>query len=223
MKYPSSWLNGSSKGEAIACELRLQIIHGTIQQGDILSENRIAAEFGASRSPVREAFKTLAGEGLISLQRMGASVNGMTLKDLHELYDVRYLIESFAWQRLAQQHPETHITKLQQIIDKMELAGKHNDAAEFALQDLAFHEVIITAANHTRILHLWRSIRQIVMAVMLITTESVLAQGEKRVNEVITKHSKLLEGFRSGDPIRISAEVEHYFVDSHLTLKQSIR
>lgn len=222
MKYPESWLTGSSKGEAIACELRLQIICGTIRHEEVLSENRIAMEFNVSRSPVREAFKVLASEGLITLQRMGAIVNGMTQKDLHELYDVRYLIERFAWQRLTQQDHDSYITKLQHIIDKMELACKYNDAAEFALQDLAFHEVIIAAADHTRILHLWRSIRQIIMAVMLITTEAVLAEGEERVNEVINKHRKLLEGFKTSDSALISAEVEQYFTDSHLTLKHSI-
>lgn len=67
LHYPSAWLLGMSLGEKIASELRLQIINGTIPTGEILSENRIAADFGTSRSPVREAMKSLSNEGLIRL------------------------------------------------------------------------------------------------------------------------------------------------------------
>lgn len=221
MQYPSSWLKGSSLGESIAAELRLQIIAGIIKPGAVLSENRIAADFGTSRSPVREALKTLSGEGLITLQRMGAVVNGLSLQDVDELYDVRYLIESFASQQVAED-PEALIAPLAQIIDKMELAGKHRDIVEFAYQDLCFHETIIVGAKHTRILHLWTSIRQIVMTVMLITTREVLSQDEDKIDYVIGKHRKLLEGLKSRDAGIIGRNVEEYFADSHRTLHTSI-
>lgn len=222
MKFPSSWLKGSSLGESIASELRLQIISGFIKPDTVLSENRIAADFGASRSPVREALKTLSNEGLITLQRMGAVVNGLQVQDIEELYDVRYLIESFAWKRLASEDSAPLILQLRQIIDKMELAGKHRDVVEFAYQDLSFHEMIITAAHHTRIWHLWLSIRQIVMTVMLITTEQVLSQDDYKVNYVVNKHRKLLAGLESKDPHIIASNVEEYFEDSIQTLHTSI-
>lgn len=115
MRYPSAWLEGNSLGELIVSDLRLQIIDGTIARGEILSENKIAAQFKSSRSPVREAFKTLSNEGLISLERMGAVVLGLSSKDKDELYDVRYLIESFVQENLAKQLPYDLLTKLQQI------------------------------------------------------------------------------------------------------------
>ncbi|MEF2969198.1 GntR family transcriptional regulator [Paenibacillus sp. M1] len=223
MKFPSSWLKGGSLGEFIACELRLQIINGTIKPGEVLSENRIAAEFGTSRSPVREAMKTLSGEGLITLQRMGAVVNGLQIQDIEELYDVRYLIESFAWQRFAEGDPGQGIAQLNQIIDKMALAAKYLDIVEFAYQDLAFHELIIISAKHLRILHLWNSIRQIVMTVMLITTEEVLSEGEQKIDYVVEKHRKLLNGLELRDPAVIAARVEEYFADSRNTLHRSIK
>lgn len=223
MKFPSSWLKGSSLGEFIACELRLQIINGTIPHGTVLSENRIAAEFSASRSPVREALKTLSSEGLITLQRMGAVVNGLQVKDIEELYDVRYLIESFSWRRLASADPTPIIAKLHQIVDKMELASKYRDVVEFAYQDLTFHEHIITAANHARLMHLWSSIRPIVMTVMLITTEEVLSEGEAKINYVVEKHRKLLKELQSQNPAVIAAGIEEYFADSIHTVHTSMK
>jgi GntR family transcriptional regulator, gluconate operon transcriptional repressor len=222
MQYPPAWLQGASLGESIACELRLQIINEKIKPGEILSENRIAAEFGTSRSPVREALKSLSGEGLIRLERMGAVVIGLNLKDVEELYDVRYLIESFAQQKLAGGNHERLILNLEQIIDKMKLAVKYNDFVDFAYQDFSFHEAIISEAKHTRIQHLWNSIRHIVMTVILITTEKGFDSGEERMNWVAEKHRSVVEGLRSGDAETIRKVVQEYFEDSGETLIRSL-
>nr|WP_154960413.1 GntR family transcriptional regulator [Paenibacillus xylanexedens] len=221
MQFPSSWLQGASRGEAIACELRLRIINGTLRPGEILSENRIAADFDSSRSPVREALRTLSNEGLIRLERMGVVILGLNMKDVEELYDVRFLIESFVQQRLAADVPPALITQLSNIIDKMQLAGKHQDAVEFAYQDLTFHETIVEAASHSRISHLWKSIRYVVMTVMLLTTRRVFAQGEPKVSAVIEKHRSLATALESGDKALIQHGVRTYFKDSGQTLHES--
>ncbi|WP_054958287.1 GntR family transcriptional regulator [Paenibacillus dakarensis] len=221
MKYPATWLQGVSLGEAITCELRLQIINGTIKPGEKLSENRIAHAFEASRSPVREAMKTLSNEGLIRLERMGAVVIGLSLKDVEELYDVRYLIDSFV-QAHVFKNPHPDLTgHLEQIIDRMELAAKHRDAIEFSYQDLSFHEKIIKEAGHKRIFHLWKSIRPLVMTTMLITTEQIFSSGEDKIRYVIDKHIKLVQEMNSFDPQRIQTAVQHYFDDSRATLYQA--
>ncbi|MDO3408295.1 GntR family transcriptional regulator [Saccharibacillus sp. CPCC 101409] len=222
MQYPSAWLQGASLGESIASRLRLQIINEEIKPGEVVSENRIAESFGTSRSPVREALKMLAGEGLIRLQRMGAVVVGLSLEDVKELYDVRYLIESFAQQRLAGRDNGALTAQLEQAIDKMKLAVKYGDYEEFAYQDLSFHERIVAEAKHTRILHLWNSIRPIVMTVILLTTEKGFRQGEERMNWVADKHRMVVDGLKSGDAAKIREVVQAYFDDSGETLNRSM-
>ncbi|GAB6991631.1 GntR family transcriptional regulator [Paenibacillus pini] len=222
LHYPSAWLLGMSLGEKIASELRLQIINGTIPTGEILSENRIAADFGTSRSPVREAMKSLSNEGLIRLERMGAVVLGLSLTDIEELYDVRFLIESFVQRRLADIDQEPLLSSLYRLIDKMELAVKHRDIADFSYLDLSFHEAMIGAAGHQRILHLWNSIRPVVMTVMLITTEEVFSKGDQKLDQVINKHRKIINALESKQPDIIQRDVEEYFADSRTTLHRSI-
>ncbi|REE68750.1 GntR family transcriptional regulator [Paenibacillus taihuensis] len=222
MRYPSAWLTGVTRGDSIACELRLQIIRGTIKPGEVISENRVAADYGASRSPVREAMKTLGSEGLIRLERMGAVVLGLSMKDLEELYDVRYLIESFAQKRLGEGGHEQVLVHLKQLIDKMELAVKYNDSVEFSHLDFTFHETMIVGAKHTRILHLWKSIRHIVLTVMLITTDEIFSQGEAKLHAVIEKHRTLVRAIETKDAAVIQQVVENYFADSSITLHTSI-
>jgi GntR family transcriptional regulator of gluconate operon len=222
LHYPSAWLQGVSLGESIACELRLQIIKGTIKPNEVISENRIAADFNTSRSPVREALKTLSNEGLIRLERMGAVVLGLSSQDVEELYDVRYLIESFAQQRLASGHHEPLFANLKQIIDKMELAVKYNNSIEFSYLDFCFHEAIIVEAKHRRLLHSWQNIRNIVLTVMFITTEEIFSEGEIKLNAVIEKHRKIVNGLATKDVNIIQQVVKAYFADSYITLHNSI-
>lgn len=147
---------------------------------------------------------------------------GLSMKDVEELYDVRFLIESFVQQRLASADQERLIVKLNQIIDKMELAVKYRDVTDFAFQDLSFHEAIIAAAEHNRIMHLWTSIRQIVMTVMLITTEEIFSEGEDKLRTVIEKHRTIVRGLESKDANKIQQVVQAYFADSRRTLHISL-
>ncbi|MBJ6362429.1 GntR family transcriptional regulator [Paenibacillus sp. GCM10012307] len=224
MHYPASWLKGASRGEVIACDLRMQIIKGVLSANEVLSENRIAADFGTSRSPVREALRVLAGEGLIRLERMGAVVMGLRVQDMDELYDIRYLIESFAQQQLAGSGTalEQLLVRLAQFIDRMELAARHGDVVEFTYQDFNFHDVLIASAGHNRMQHLWNSIRELVRTVMLVTTESVFAGGDDRLADVIGKHRDIIRGLESRDEKIISRVVQNYFVDSRQTLRWSL-
>jgi GntR family transcriptional regulator of gluconate operon len=222
MHYPSEWLQGVSIGESIASELRLQIIRGSIKPGEVISENKAAADFGSSRSPVRDALKALANEGLIRLERMGAVVLGLSSQDVEELYDVRFLIESFAQQRLAAENTDHLLARLQQTIDKMELAAKHRDAVSFARLDFDFHESMIQEAKHARIQHLWKSIRQLVLTVMLITTEEVFSGGDDRIRQVVDKHRSLAEALNSKDVSVVQKVVSDYFSDSRVTLHRSL-
>ena len=222
MQYPLSWLQGLSLGEKVGCELRLRIIDGSIKIGTILSENQISSEFQISRSPVREALKALSNEGLIRLERMGAVVLGLTSQDLEEIQDVRILIETFVLKRLSQHSNEGLIHELKQIIDKMELAAKHQDYVDFSYQDLHFHEVMILAANHTRILHLWKNFRNIVLTVCLLATEKRFTEETHVVGSLIEKHQSIIHALVSKDSDYIQKMIQEHFEDTRKTVSNTL-
>lgn len=134
--YPEKWLSKASTGDRVASELRMRIIAGAIESGTILSENKIAADFSVSRSPVREALKLLASENIIRLERMGAVVIGLTEKEIEEIYDVRLLIETFIFERLGKMDTNDLVRELNKIMEMMKIAIKYHDSDEFSYQDL---------------------------------------------------------------------------------------
>lgn len=222
MQYPMAWLQGASLGEKIACELRLQIISGSITPNTILSENQIASEFGTSRNPVREALRTLAGEGLIRLERMGVVILGMTQKDVEELYDIRFLIETFILERLSQMPCEPLLLTLKQTIDKMEMAAKHNNYEDFSYQDLYFHEIMIVEANHTRMLHLWNNIRYIVLTSLLVATKRRFDAESHEIQPLIDKHKLIVSALVSKDLAHIKQVVHDHFKDTLQSVSKNI-
>ncbi|ASR49323.1 MULTISPECIES: GntR family transcriptional regulator [Paenibacillus] len=222
MKYPTTWLQGATLGERIACELRLQIIRGIQPPGTVLSENQIAADFGTSRSPVREALKVLASEGLLRLERMGAIVIGMTPADMEELFDVRKLIEHFVVQRYVHSDNTGLVTALNRMIDKMEVALKHQDVVEFSLQDFNFHEALVLEAGHTRILHTWNGMRQLILTVMLAATEQRFASNIEESQVTIHKHRTFANALNQGDAQELFEFIEDHYRDTRNAVNDSV-
>lgn len=221
MEFPDE-LKGNTLGEKIASELRLRIIDKRIEAGSVISENNVAEEFKTSRSPVREAFKTLSNEGLIRLERMGAVVIGLSKKDIEEIYDVRFLIESFVIDKLAQNDHQHVVNELNKTLDKMQLAAKHLDYVEFTLQDLYFHEHMIESAQHTRILHLWNNIRYVVFTVLLIATKKRFTERPDEIESLIEKHHLLIEAISSKDDEIINKALQENFTDTRSTVFRTV-
>ena len=142
--YPKKYvLQHLSIGKQLEKELRIRIISQHIQVGEILSENQIAKAYNVSRSPVREALRTLESERLLRLERMGVVILGMSEKDIEEVYDVRLMIESFVMKRLLErENNDTLVKELRKIHEMMHVAIKFQDMDEFSLQDMNFHETI---------------------------------------------------------------------------------
>ena len=78
-------------------QIKAALCKGEIAAGDILSESRLAAELGISRTPIREALRILASEGWVEIRRgIGAYVKSPSSKDIEDLYEVRCLLETLA-------------------------------------------------------------------------------------------------------------------------------
>lgn len=218
MEYPKQLIKNASLGEKIANELRLQIISRKIKRETLLSENQIASQFGTSRAPVREALKVLAGEGLVKLERQGIHVLGLTREDLDEIYDVRFLIESFACKRLSKYFDEEKSFKLGRIIDKMELAAKHQDYVEFSMHDLDFHEEIIRLCEHTRILNMWKHIRAIIFTALLVATKKRFEDDLYYVPQLIDLHQQIIHAIARGDMNEINQMLKIHYTDTFDTV-----
>jgi len=211
--YPTKWLSKASTGERVTSELRMRIISGMIESGTILSENKLAADFGVSRSPVREALKILASENIIRLERMGAVVIGLTEKELQEIYDVRLLIETFVFERLAKMDTDPLLRELSKILEMMKVAIKYRDPDEFSLQDVLFHETIIASINHSYLLMIWTNIKPVMECLILLSMRVRIEHEYEDFTRIIDNHQIYLEAIESRDRALMNKSLHLNFDD----------
>ena len=135
----------------IAAILRKAIYSGEYKSGDELSLTEVAAQLGVSRTPVREAFQVLEGEGLITLRmNKGAIVNTIDRKFIRDIFEMRILLEAEAARRAAENGMDGKI--LESLLDRLYVLRDHIDTvdtAEYAALNQAVHQAIWQAAgNH---------------------------------------------------------------------------
>jgi len=197
--YPQKWLSKASTGDRVAYELRMRILSGLIESGTILSENKLAADFEVSRSPIREALKILASENIIRLERMGAVVIGLPEKEIEEIYDVRLLIETFVFERLIKMDTTTLAMELSKILEMMKIAVKYNDADEFSYQDVIFHETIIQSIGHSYITMIWTNLKPVMEGFILLSMRMRFKEKYEDFTRIIKNHELYIEAIRTKD------------------------
>jgi DNA-binding GntR family transcriptional regulator len=141
--------------EAVADEVRKQILRGDLQPGTKLGETDLAEKFGVSRGPVREALRELAREGLaVDLPRQGTFVTKPTAADLEELYVVREALEDAAARIAISKAHDKDLLRLRQKSAAVDKAYAEQEVAKAWEVDLAFHRALFDLAGNKRMIRM---------------------------------------------------------------------
>lgn len=184
--------------DTVYAEIRHRIADGRYRPGSRLGEESIAEEVGYSRTPVREALRRLAKEGLIDLEpNRGAYVSSWSPEDLQELFSCRALLESYA-ARLAAARIQPHqLLRLRDLADHMTALSNDpspTQLAEIAELNGAFHKLVGEASGNRLLVDLMS--RLIEMPLVMRTFQRYGADHLKRS---MTQHSDLVDALEAGD------------------------
>jgi len=126
-----------------------------------ISENKLAAELGVSRTPVREALKRLETEGIVKRGEAGRfTVAMLTAKDVDEAIDLLLLCDTYMFQRAAKNIDNAGAQILKEAAVSMSQSAAKGDRDGWIAQDKIFHETIMRAANNEMIAEVSRVTRQ---------------------------------------------------------------
>ena len=149
----------STLGSIVTDQLRDHVIHGRFKPGTVLGEVELAAQFGVSRGPIREALQRLVQEGLLRREpRRGISVPILTDADIADLYVAREAIEGAALDAVMSSDRDEVVGDLETIVDRMRAAVADADWVEVADLDMAFHRRIVEAAGSLRLTRLYANV-----------------------------------------------------------------
>lgn len=148
----------------VADPLRRAIIEGVLPPGELLSENRLAAEYGVSRTPVREALRLLMDEELVEmLPGRKVRVAVPRAGNVHEIYDVRLVLEAEAVRRLVHDPAGASICqKMARACDESDRALAKRDLAALAQSNETFHAALVSALRNERLLAQYRAIHNLI-------------------------------------------------------------
>jgi DNA-binding GntR family transcriptional regulator len=181
--------------EAVASALREAILDGVLTPGSWLREAEIAKEMKVSRTPVRDAFRILASEGLVNINaNQGAVVAPMTSDDIIELYVMREALEMLASRLAARRGSQQCLEAFSTLIPQMKKAGKAGNYRELSKLNFDFHAIIRDAAGNR---YLNRSLTQVQNAARRFPDPTLGLPG--RVEESIDEHVALADAISKGD------------------------
>jgi DNA-binding GntR family transcriptional regulator len=176
-------------------ELRRAITAGRLRPGTPIRQEALADELGVSRVPLREALKTLQGEGLVSYRaHRGYFVEELSLDDLREAYRIREILEEEAVRRAVARMTDADVTRLDAAQCEVERAGAAGDVAEMAAANRRFHMMLFELAGMPRLVRLITTLWDSTDAYRSM----YYGEGGNR-ERVIDEHNAVLDALRVRD------------------------
>ncbi len=129
--------------------LENDILSGKYKRGEILTESKLSAELGVSRTPIREALRRLEQEHIIEESGKGSVVIGISEKDLEDIFMIRKSLECQAAALAAQNRTEEQLKSLKETLEFQEFYLSKNDPDQIKLMDSRFHETLYKLSGST--------------------------------------------------------------------------
>lgn len=174
--------------QEVAERLRQQIFAHELPPGTWVDEQTLADEYGISRTPLREALKVLASEGLVTLKpRRGCYVTEISERDLDEIFTVMALLEGQCAQTTAQKATDADLERLRGIHADLEKAAAAGDINGFFEANQAFHLALQEIADNRWLQHAIEDLRRVIK---LSRHHSLFSEG--RLEQSLAEHRGIL-------------------------------
>ena len=195
--------------EEVAELLRQRIFSRELAAGSWIDELKIAKDYGISRTPLREALKVLATEGLITMKvRRGAYVTEVSEQDLTEVYHLLSLLESDAAGVVAAKATEAQLGELKALHQQLEAAARpgKTDREKFFEINERFHMTLLHIANNR-----WRDqmVADLRKVMKLNRHNSLLKTG--RIAESLDEHRAIMSALYARDALATVAAMKAHF------------
>lgn len=196
-------------GEMVYESLRDAIINQVLKPGERLMETDLAEEMGVSRTPVREAIRKLEQEGyVIMIPRKGAYVAGLSIKDIHEVFEIRGALEALAAGLAAERATQEEIEEMERNIVLEASHFESSDLIKTIEVDTKFHELIFKASKNDRLLSMINNLRE---QVQRFRTTTLAVSG--RMKFALEEHRRIVEAIAARD-VQLAQQMAKEHIES---------
>jgi DNA-binding GntR family transcriptional regulator len=183
-----------------------------------ISENKLAAELGVSRTPVREALKRLETEGIVKRGEAGRfTVAMLTSKDVDEAIDLLILCDTYMFQRAAKNIDNAGAQVLKEAAQNMSKCAEQGDRDGWISHDKIFHETVMRAANNEMIAEVSRVTRR---RIQRFWARSV--SGARDLVTCSDEHTEIAQGIIGKDMPAIKKSVEGHLGHLRVNMQEIV-
>lgn len=184
-------------------EIERLIDDGKLLPGDSIDERALAAKFGMSRTPVREAIQQLQVQGLVQIvSRQGIYVSRMSIKSLLGMFELLAEMESVCAKYAARRITDGEIPALLRALNACKLASENDDAEAYDAGNKEFHALIYAAAKNRYVVEQVKLLRRRTQA---YRRHAFLQRG--RMNISFVDHERITKAICAGDSVTAAAEM----------------
>jgi len=195
--------------EATADRIRDEILDGTLPVGTKLNELDLAARYGVSRGPVREALRSLGQLGVVAfVPRRGAFVSSPSETDLEEVYLARDAIETAAARVAITRATDEELVALRPLVREMEVAYEIDEYPTAWAIDMELHRAIVQLGGNSRLLAFFE---QLASQTLLAHRDVTERRGGIVPSPPVGLHRDLVEALIARDEAGVEAAIEAHF------------
>ena len=188
--------------------LKDDICEGRFAPGQWLQENELAERLCVSRSPIREALRQLASDGLVvEIPNKGVFVKKFTQRDIDEIFDMRVMLESYAIRKSRSRMTSARLEKLVDLLGKLERTHLAGDLATYTRTDEALHNRIVELSDNSLVISTYDRVCSMNQQFRVLSLSS-----RKRFDESLEEHRKLVHLLAVGD-VEAACEVNTHHLE----------
>lgn len=204
-----------SLSDQVFLHLENDILSGKYSRGEILTESKLSAEMGVSRTPIREALRRLEQEHLIEETGKGSVVIGITEKDLADIFLIRGQLEGMAAALAAQNRTQDQLNELKEVLELQEFYLSKSDAERIKHMDNQFHSTLYRLSGsmsfYDTLIPLHKKIQKYRM---------VSVQSKSRAAASVEEHRLVFEAILAGDKLLAEKYAKQHVENAYNHIKK---
>ena len=202
--------------EELTESLRKLIVSGELQPGRTVPEKELCELYGVSRTPLREALKVLATDGLVNLEpNRGAWVSRITVEELDELFPVMGALEALAGKLACKHITDDEIAQVRALHDRMFAHYTARELEAYFKLNQQIHETILAAARNATL-----TVQYGTLAARVRRGRYMANMTRERWDQAMKEHEDILDALQARDGGRLAVILREHMEKTSVTLRE---
>ena len=204
--------------EETVSRLRALIIEGSLRPGSRIDERELCQRFGISRTPLREALKVLASEGLVELlPHRGSRVTRLSATELRDAFEIVASLEALAGELACRRITDAQIDEIAAVHARMEEHYRRGELTEYFACNQSIHEAINRAAGNAQLTEMYALVSNRVRRARYMANHS-----PERWADAMREHVEILDALRRRDAVRCGRLLREHLEHKLYTVEHDV-